>query len=264
MTIRNVGGILGTQLSSVSKDSSGLFSLDEQYNFKIQTRWDVNYVFQGLLLNLDAGSLNSYPGSGTTWFDLSGNNNGTLVNGPTYDSANFGSLVWASNRVCTVSMTNLRPTQITQECWFKLSSNSVQVFIGAQYGSSTNNTYALWLENTNSLAAGVNIAGTFNWQNQSFTLTTGIWYHFVHTYDGTNQNMYMNGVSVKTWATTGAIAYDSNNTLLAVGNDWSSGYNGGASSGVLGNLGIVRLYNRSLSASEVQQNFNFLRSRYGI
>jgi hypothetical protein len=52
-------------------------------------------VQSGLVLNLDAGVSSSYPGSGTTWTDLSGNGNtGTLTNGPTYNSANGGSLVF--------------------------------------------------------------------------------------------------------------------------------------------------------------------------
>ena len=51
-------------------------------------------VTQGLVLALDAASNNSYPGSGTTWKDLSGNNNtGTLVNGPTFSSANGGTFI---------------------------------------------------------------------------------------------------------------------------------------------------------------------------
>jgi len=52
-------------------------------------------VMNGLVLCLDAGNTKSYPGSGTTWIDLSGNSNtGTLTNGPTYSSENGGSLVF--------------------------------------------------------------------------------------------------------------------------------------------------------------------------
>ena len=59
----------------------------------------INYnpriVTDGLVLLLDAGNTKSYPGTGTTWTDISRNgNNGTLTNGPTFDSANGGSLVF--------------------------------------------------------------------------------------------------------------------------------------------------------------------------
>ena len=55
-----------------------------------------NGIESGLVLYLDAANVKSYPGSGTSWFDLSGQNNtGTLINNPTYDSANRGS--WSFN-----------------------------------------------------------------------------------------------------------------------------------------------------------------------
>ena len=61
------------------------------------TRWEYmpDIVRDGLVLNLDAGEPSSYPGTGTAWTDLSGNGNtGTLTNGPTYSSANGGSIVF--------------------------------------------------------------------------------------------------------------------------------------------------------------------------
>lgn len=220
----------------------------------------------GIILCLDAGNPKSYPGSGTTWTDIAAGASGSLVNSPTYSSANGGSLVFNSSRVCTVSMDNLRPTsQITQECWFNISSNVTQVFIGSQYGTSSNNSYAIWLNAANTLAAGVNIGGTFNNQTVAYTLSTGVWYHFAHTYNGSTQVMYMNGVSVNSWGTSGAITYDTNNTLLAVGNDWNgSGYNTGASVGVVGNLAIVNIYNTALTAAQILQNYTAHRRRFGL
>lgn len=168
--------------------------------------------------------------------------------------------------VITVPMTNLRPTtQITQECWFNTTTNVSQVFIGSQYGTSSNNSYALFLNGANTWSAGVNVAGTLNFQNHTATVSTGVYYHFVHTYDGANQNMYINGELVRTWATTGAILYDTNNTLLAVGNDWNgAGYDTGATIGVQGFMPVVRIYNRALTRDEVVQNFTAQRARYGV
>lgn len=227
---------------------------------------NTDIIGSGLLLSLDAGNVNSYPGSGNTWFDVSGNSNNGTLNNITYNSNNGGSLVYTSTSITTVPMTNLRPTtSITQESWFLITNNVGQVFIGSQYGTQSNNSYALWLEYTNLFAAGVNIGGSFNFQTFSSSISTNVWYHYIHTYDGSNQRMYINGSQVFSWATTGSIAYDTNNTLLAVGNDWNgSGYNVGAGVGVQGRLAIVRIYNRALSASEVSQNYNALRSRFGV
>ena len=65
-------------------------------------------VTSGLVLSLDAADKNSYPGSGTTWADLSGNtNNGTLTNGPTFSSANQGSIVFDGvDDSCILPLTN--------------------------------------------------------------------------------------------------------------------------------------------------------------
>ena len=194
--------------------------------------------------------------------DWAGNNTVT-ASSLTYNSD--GSFSFDASKVITVPMTNLKPVSaITQECWFRTTNNNTQVFIGSQYGNGSNNSYALWINGANGWAGGVNTTGTFNYQTQSTTLLTNVWYHFVHTYDGTNQKLYINGINVRTWGTTGNIIYGTNNTLLAVGNDWNSGYNSGASNGVKGQMPIAKIYNKALTAAEVTQNFNALRGRYGI
>ena len=53
-----------------------------------------NIIEDGLVFAVDAANKKSYPGSGTTWADLAGSNNGTLINGPTFDSGNGGSIVF--------------------------------------------------------------------------------------------------------------------------------------------------------------------------
>jgi hypothetical protein len=197
--------------------------------------------------------------------DFSGNNNfGTTANSPVYSSSFGGSVAFGSNNIITVPMSGLRPTSsITQEVWVYITNNTTQVFIGAQYGTSSDNSYALWLNDTNQLAGGIRNSSGFNVQYYNTTITTNTWYHFVHTYDGSNQRLYLNGSQVHSWATSGSITYDANNTLLAVGNDWNgSGYNTGASLGTQGRLSTVKIYNRALTAAEIQQNYNALKGRY--
>ena len=107
-------------------------------------------VTNGLVFCVDAADTNSYPGSGTTWFDLSGNgNNGTLNNGPTFNSANRGSIVFdgTNDWISVTRNSSLSPTsEITEEAMIFRTSTSDQVFIGLQYGSSGENSYALWYE----------------------------------------------------------------------------------------------------------------------
>lgn len=193
-----------------------------------------------------------------------------LTKGSTLDLTNTafnasGRIDFGSNKVITAPMTNLRPTaQITQECWFSTTSNTAQVFIGAQYGNSSDNSYALWIDSANTWAGGVRVGGTFNYSTYSMTLATNVYYNFVHTYDGSNQKLYINGSLVKSWASSGTISYDTNNTLLALSNDWNSGYNGGASIGVIGTMPVAKIYNRALTSEEILQNYNRVKKRYGL
>lgn len=226
----------------------------------------------GLILFLDAGNKNSYSGTGTAWIDISGAGNvGSFVNGVTFDPSYGGNIAYdGADEAVTVPMTNLRPTsQITQECWFSIYEQRAQVFIGSQRGDGYDNSYALWLNGTNTLAAGINPGGptagiNLNYQTYSYTLTTNRYYHYAHTYDGTTQSIYVDGDMVYSWGTTGSIFYDTNNTLLTVGNDWCCGYQGTLGSGIRGNLPIVRIYNRALNAFEIKQNYTATRKRFDL
>jgi hypothetical protein len=227
-------------------------------------------IQDGLVLALDAADRNSYPGSGTTWSDMSGNSNsGTLTNGPTFSSANGGSIVFDGvNDYVGVSNTNLKPTSgITQECWLKVATQ-VQVFIGLQYGTSFNNSYALWWGEggTNTWNGGVNIGGIFyvlsatvTWPNNS------TWFQFVHTYDGSTQKLYYNGNLIASENRSGTITYDSSNTVTTVGCDFNgSGYNTGIAAPTNGSISIVKIYNRGLTVSEIRQNYNAQKSRFNL
>ena len=132
-----------------------------------------------------------------------------------------------------------------------------------QYGVSTNNTYALWKENAN-LYGGVNTSGSFNYIGMGTTNLIGNrWYHFVHTYDGSTQKLYLNGVLMTTGSQSGSILYDANNTRVLIGaDDNGGGYNSGAGYFHAGKLSQVRIYNRGLSATEVLRNYNAQRKRY--
>jgi hypothetical protein len=226
-------------------------------------------VQQGLVLNLDAGNPYSYAGAGSTWYDVSGNSfNATLINSPTYISDNGGVLNWASanSQYATVPMSStLRVASITQEVWVYLSSTADQVFIGSQYGTSSNNSFALWIQ-SGTFYFGVNTGGTF-YTSTSSAASTSTWYHLVHTYNATTQYLYINGVLTTTFnsAASGNISYDTSNTLLAIGADFNgTGYNVGPSVYTNGKMPVVRIYNIALSAAQVLQNYNATKGRFGL
>jgi hypothetical protein len=218
-----------------------------QYNPRIVT--------DGLVLALDAGNTKSYPGSGTTWTDLSGNNNtGTLTNGQTYSSANGGSIVFDGS-YDYVSFNNLGAfTSLTICGWFRQLAIGNQKWIGL---AENDNTKVTWIGSGNGGANSEWDFG-FNGNDRNNLETTGnLWNYYSIVYDGsTNQSGYRNAV-LKSSSTITQFNYV--NSKLNVGKRaWAdSGY-------FNGNIAQVQIYNRALTAAEVSQNFNALRSRFSI
>lgn len=222
-------------------------------------------ITTGLVLNLDAGNAASYPGTGTTWTDLSGNgNNGTLMNGTAYSSANGGTLVFDGiNDYVNISDSTYLdlPNTTTMEFWVnsnQLNNDDIISHRWNCYGAAYNPTYA-----SGYVAGKLSIYYAFN--NGGFvavsTTTTpiiGQWYHLVGTYDGSTMKVYLNGVLENTRSFSGNITQ--NDSGLAIGSYAGSpaAYAGD------GKISIVRYYHKTLSATEVLQNFNALKSRYGL
>ncbi len=231
------------------------------------TNYNPCAVTDGLKLYLDAQNVNSYSGTGTTWYDISGNSNhATFVNSPVYYANPTANMTFnGTNAYMTIARSSsMSPTAgITQEVWFKYDSALTNIhFTGVQYGSSYGNSYGIWSETTN-LIAGVNISGTLNYFSSSVSFIINTWYHCVHTYDGSIQKLYLNGNLLNSLATSGSIAYDVNNTLVTIGSDFQGGgYNSGASWFLNGKLAQVRIYDRALSSDEINQNYNSTKKRY--
>ena len=221
-------------------------------------------VTDGLVLCLDAGNTKSYPGSGTTWTDLiSEVNNGTLVNGVGYNSDNGGSLVFDGvNDGVQLAGTNFSLNQMTISSW-NFSSNYVQngFMFEKTTNGSVNTQYSLFYNGGNQIYYRTYGLSTTDLILSSATtyVINNKWNHIVATFDGTNKRIYVNGILRATSANlTGTVTQNTT---------------GAAYIGVYGNFGGYRfngrisqtqLYNKALTASEIQQNFNALRSRFGI
>ena len=224
-----------------------------------------NLIKNGLVLELDAGNIKSYQSGSTTWFDKSGNNlNGTLTNGPTYNSANGGSIVFdgTNDYVSCGNSSSLQINQGTISSWIKTSSP------GSDFRGiiTKQNNYGLFLENSvlvtydwgnvNTRSTGINIAdGT--WKNVAMTFTTNT---------GTPSNnavIYLNGSAVLT--TTIKILDNLIELQLASGGRAPATPVGTPGIQFLnGNISSALVYNRALTAQEVLQNFNAQKSRFGL
>jgi hypothetical protein len=214
----------------------------------------VNYnpsvVTSGLILNLDAGNVKSYPGSGATWTDLSQNgNNGTLVNGPTFNSANGGSLVFDGvNDYATILISS--PSSFSVSIFFKISS----------FTSNDMRLFGPYTGLTNQLATGFN-SSTFRvwdggtWRNTNVVCSTNTVYNITITYTTLAYNYYLNG-SFMGSSVSSAIIFANVGISNSANLTYGSYFNG--------NIYSFSIYNRALSAAEIAQNYNALRGRYGL
>ncbi len=222
-------------------------------------------VTSGLVLNLDASNASSYPGSGTSWFDLSGNNNnGTLVNGPTFDSANGGSIVFdgTNDYVDLGNISQLKPTtQITVSAWvYRSTMNDSQneaIISCTQVGG-----YELFYT-TNKMTFYVYAGGSYRIPEMSTSAISG-WMNFTATYDNRYAKLYYNGVLQNTVdsGATNNISYVANNILI--GAEASAGSTRESGFEWTGKIAQTLIYNTSLTASEVLQNYNATKTKFGL
>jgi len=223
-------------------------------------------ITQGLVLRLDAANPRSYepPYTSTAWRDISGNgNNGTLTNGPTFSSANGGSIMFdgVNDYVSCGRQSHLENSnKFTLQSWMKRKTNTSKIMVAQVASLSTDVSFELWSDNNVYFEVG-NGGNTYG-----FTTLVGTNWQFLSlVYDGTqpNNSTRLKGFNNDTQLTlqyngtipssTGTI----NANLVIGGYLFTNTYGDG-------NIANLQIYNRALSATEVLQNFNATRARFGI
>lgn len=213
-------------------------------------------VEDGLVLSLDAGNTKSYPGSGTAWNDLSGLANGaTLINGVGYTASNGGSLVFdgSNDYVEVLNSSSLQVNNFTLEAWVYPINNSENGHIIRKEGSYILSHY--W---GSGAKLGVWMQRTGGWESTHANITVPLntWTYIVGTYDNSAVSIYHNSNQVATTSKSGSTRVTANSVLIngVVSNSLPQSYNSS----------IVKIYNRALSSSEIQQNFVATRGRFGL
>lgn len=214
-------------------------------------------VTNNLSLYLDAGNTRSYPGSGTTWTDLSGSGNAlTLTNSPTFTSGigyfTFnGTNQYAitttlpSSTVTNFSMCAIvRPSNLTQVSY--IVHNGIDTGVSPPYTG-----YGLVINATKFQFLYSNIA----YSNTGYTFpSASAWYYLVATRDTTTSRFYVNAVqTLNTYTTTPVTP----TTHFTVGSSTAASF-------FSGDISVVSFYTKQLTDKEIRQNFNALRGRYGI
>jgi len=209
----------------------------------------------GLILYLDAGNSKSYPGSGSTWFDLAGSNNGILQNSPIYSSSNNGIFTFngSTQRVNCGNSINLQITSGSISAWFNPESNNTS-FRGI---IAKQNAWGLFLFN--------NVLVTFSWgsspgtKSTNITVSSNTWNYVAMTFTETigtpsnNAIIYLNGIAVLT-TTIGHVGHS---VPVYIGE-------ANASQFFSGKIANTSIYNRVLSSQEIFQNYNALKGRFNL
>jgi hypothetical protein len=204
----------------------------------------------GLGLYIDANQPSSYPQTGTTWYDVSGKGtNGTLTNGPTWNSNGYFTFDAADDYVNFPNDTALNSNSITVSSTFNPTSVNQNGFLFEK--GYVNTQYALFFENpTFKLRFMFSNIGMADFQVGASTyMTAGRWYNTIVTYDGTAK-MYINGTNVLTTTYNDTIQVNNNGERIG------SWYNGsGTGYHFNGSIANTQVYPRALTESEVKQNY---------
>lgn len=224
-------------------------------------------VTSGLVLSLDAANSKSYVSGSTVWRDMSGNGyTGSLINGPTFNSQNGGSIVFdgvddyvniGSNNIINTNNSftvgfwvnmNSMPSSSTSPITIKSNANDFFILISARTGYE-----------------GVVIGSGLTWANGKTNTTSSFflqqWVHVAVTYNGSgannlsNFNIYENSTNRNLTAGTPGILGQSTSTIIGYVN---------AGNTLNGKISNFTIYNRALSAAEVKQNYDALKTRFNL
>jgi hypothetical protein len=233
--------------------------------------YNSSIVTTSLISCLDAGNPRSYPGSGTAWRDVSGNGiNGTLINGPTYSGNNLGYLSFdgVDDYVeCSTSLPGISGNVAASiGCWFMAVGGSSTTFYPlVGWGGSTSGDALMLGLNQPSQSNSLNVQfNGGNWvATADNTYAPNTWYYFVCTKTPGNANtttkIYLNAQEQALTYTVSLIP-----NFVVETNRIGQWVNPGYTTKFPGRVSNTQMYNRALSATEITQNFNATRGRYGI
>ena len=217
-------------------------------------------VTNGLVLNLDAGFTPSYPTTNTTWYDVSSaGNNGTLINGPTYNSANGGSIVFDGvDDYVNCGAVSVSNNNLSINIWCK--PNSTQVTYADIIDFDHSNGGWVIQQNVNSLNnyqfAYYNSVISDFYATSIFSLTQNVWQNLTVVKNEGNVIVYINNsISTNNNFPNSGVG---GSKILRICNWVNNNRNWN------GNISITQIYNRALTSTEVAQNYNAQKGRFGL
>ncbi len=212
-------------------------------------------INNGLIVYLEAGATESYPGSGTTWFDIMGNYNGNLINSPTYNSG-LDENIELNGSNCVEMGTFFTYNFFTISLWVRPGSSQTTYADIIDNNHTGTRNFVCQQNATNTNQYDFTVIGTSNFSTSGlFTLTANTWTNLSFTFNNDKLRAYING------------------SLFGTGNsctpNWSSQYLrlgqwGGGGRNWNGRYGNFMIYDRDLNATEISHNYNIQKSRFGL
>ena len=253
---KNGSAISGATASTYS--TSSLSNSDAIYVSYKSTCADGNIINSGLVLNLDASNNSSYPGSGTTWYDLSGNGNHVTMQ-------NSGNIDWNAGGYFTLTSSGYFSKATTTNLPLANSPYNLSVWVKLPSNWGNQGFISIGNEGYNYQLNGFRTNGTngynHSWwgsdlapNNGNLSPTTS-WFNAVAQFNGTTRSIWINGVQL-TSDSPGSI-HNVTSSLLKIGLTTGSEY-------LNGDIGQALIYNRALSSAEIIQNYNIGASRFGL
>ena len=225
-----------------------------------------NIVKDGLIFYMDAANLRSYPGSGTTVTNLKNSSITGTMNGTTFSSINNGVLDFdgTDDYIEIPDNTVLEPAEnITVSCWVNLTNGGHinGYYVSKVHTAGSSASYGIFKKQPYFFIQ--KSSGYVNSPQYGSSIVDAGWTHLVGTYDGSYARFYVNGIEVGNGtAGSGAIDYTAEKAYIGAFDYYTP------TSQVLlpveGKISNVQIYNRALSAQEITQNYNALKSRFGL
>lgn len=220
----------------------------------------------GLVLYLDAGNTKSYSGTGTTWVDISqSGNNGTLINSPTFNSSNGGGIVF-DGVDDYVTQSNITSNSLTFDFWFRVTDKTSGYHYVMSYGNNVaGQMVSISIANTAVGTYGISVREIYCFLGGSDPSLRGT--DFIINFN-TTYNVVMtvtNGSSTIGFYVNGINYPITNATTLNLGTTFGLGRWVSQNSNFLkGTIFSGKVYNRILTQTEITQNYNATKGRFGL
>lgn len=228
-----------------------------------------NYVNTNILVHLDAGNILSYYGSGTVWKDMSSkSNNGTLAVAPTYSSANKGKFTFNGSTQYITLPSNFfnhdAGTPFSVSIWFR-TTNSYGIIFGQQNtstpASASGYVPAIYVDTSGKLRTSLFWGGTTNTLVSTISVNDGLWHNVTVTFASNVQKTYIDGAfdaSISRTQTNYSATY-----YYFLGTGESASWPSAGQDYFSGDISIFTFYTKELTSSEVAQNYQAIKNRFG-